>query len=118
MSKNINIFLVITLFLITGCSGGESEVKKLSFQQCKDKTIEQVFNKNFTKHKWSSFTKNKKDFVQYEGIGTTSKNETVATIFLFSKNEVNMWVPVSIYVDGNNVTQLSFMFTSELCNKK
>lgn len=41
----INRFLVITLFLITGCSGGESEVKKLSFQQCKDKTIEQVFNK-------------------------------------------------------------------------
>lgn len=114
-----NLGLVIVLsFLITACSNNEQEVKKLSFNECKDKTIKQVFDKNFTDHKWKSFTKDKREFVQFNGIITSSKNEKEQVIFSFSKNDVGLWAPTSIYVGGNNVTLLSFMFMNELCNKK
>ena len=113
-------FLVITLFLITGCSGGESEVKKLSFQQCKDKTIEQVFKKNFTNHKWSSFNRDKKDFVKYEGIHTSTKGEKNPVVYLFAKNQLNVWSTRQILMGGNDVTIIflaSPQVNLEMCKK-
>lgn len=115
--KNFKLFF---LFLFLASCGIESDVKKTPFNACPDKTIEQVFKKNFTNHKWSSFNRDKRDFVKYEGIHTSTKGEKNPVVYLFAKNQLNVWSTRQILMGGNDVTIIflaSPQVNLEMCKK-
>ena len=128
--KNIKFFFI--LLFLTSC-GTESEVKevkevkKTPFFPCPDKTIEQVFKRKFKDHNWSSFSKDNKYFVKYEGVTNPLKFPDFAEkkiMFLFTKNlkknDPNEfdWYPTQFIVEGLDLLEVlirSRRFSVDLC---
>ena len=96
-----NIILLVSIILLTSCSKPEATVKDLSFNECPEKSIEQVFTINFKNHKWKSFEKNGKEYVRYDGVQKINKQLRVT--FVFEKDEVDLWNISALYVDGQDM---------------
>ena len=95
------IIFLVSIIILTGCSKPEEKVKNLSFNECPDKTIQQVFTNNFKNQKWKSFKKDGKEYVRYDGVQKINKQLPVT--FVFEKDEVDLWNVSALYVDGQDL---------------
>ena len=116
-----NLILLISVILLIGCSKPEETVKNLSFNECPDKTIQQVFSNNFNNQKWKSFKKDGKEYVRFDGVQKINKKLPVT--FVFEKDEVDLWNVSALYVDGQDLMSGLFALMipevyEEMCSRE
>ena len=56
-----NLILLVSVILLISCSKPKNIFKNLTFNECLDKSIQEVFSNNFNNQKWQSFKKDEKN---------------------------------------------------------